>query len=94
MKKNNVDVLALNPGGTATEFQQVAGTSAGPVARSVQDVVNTAMKKLGKRPSVVDGFVNKILSFVPRLITRKSSLKIAGYMRKKLYTATPASPKQ
>ncbi len=87
LRKHNIDVLALNPGGTATEFQQVAGTSAGPVARSVEDVVNTAMKKLSKQPSVVDGFYNKILSVLPRLITRRFALKIAGYMRKKLFTA-------
>ncbi|TSA30025.1 MAG: oxidoreductase, partial [Ignavibacteriales bacterium] len=87
LKKNNVDVLALNHGGTATEFQQVAGASAGPVARSVEDVVNTAMKKLGKRPSVVDGFFNKVLTVIPRFITRRSTLMLAGYMRKKLFTA-------
>lgn len=91
LKKNNVDVLALNPGGTATEFQKVAGTSAGPVARSVDQVVNTAMKKLGKKPSVVDGFVNKILSVMSRFITRRLSLNLAGYMRKKLYTAKAPS---
>lgn len=90
LKKNNVDVLALNPGGTATEFQQVAGTSSGPAARSVEEVVNTAMKKLGRRPSVVDGFANKVLSVIPRIITRRSALMIAGYMRKKLYTAAPS----
>ncbi len=91
LKKNNVDVLALNPGGTATEFQQVAGTSAGPVARSVEQVVNTAMKKLGKRPSVVDGFINKVFTVIPRFITRRLTLNIAGYMRMKLYTATAPS---
>lgn len=93
LKKNNVDVLALNPGGTATEFQQVAGTSAGPVARSVEEVVNTAMKKLGKRPSVVDGFFNKVLTVIPRFITRRLTLMLAGYMRKKLYSASSINPK-
>jgi len=86
LRKYNIDVLALNPGGTDTEFQQRANTSAGPIPRTVQEVVNTAMNKLGKRPSVVDGFYNKVLSVIPRFITRRSTLMIAGYMRKKLYT--------
>ena len=92
LKKDNVDVLALNPGGTATEFQQIAGTSAGPVARSAQEVVDTAMKKLGKKPSVVDGFTNKILSILPRFISRRSTLLLAGYLRRKLFTAPSVTP--
>jgi len=87
LREHNIDVLALNPGGTDTEFQKVAGTSSGPVARSVQDVVTTAMNMLGKKPSVVDGFVNKVLTVVPRFITRRSALMLAGYIRKKLFTA-------
>jgi short-subunit dehydrogenase len=86
LRKYNIDVLALNPGGTDTEFQKVANTSAGPIPRTVEEVVNTAMNNLGRRPSVVDGFYNKVLSVIPRFITRRSTLMIAGYMRKKLYT--------
>lgn len=86
LRKYYIDVLTLNPGGTDTGFQKVANTSAGPIPRTVEQVVNTAMKKLGKRPSVVDGFYNKALSVIPRFITRRSALMIAGYMRKKLYT--------
>ncbi len=87
LRKYNIDVLTLNPGGTDTEFQKVANTSAGPIPRTVEEVVNTAMRNLGRRPSVVDGFYNKVISVIPRFITRRSTLMIAGYMREKLYTA-------
>ena len=87
LRKYNIDVLTLNPGGTYTEFQKVANTSAGPIPRTVEEVVNTAMRNLGRRPSVVDGFYNKVISVIPRFITRRSTLMIAGYMREKLYTA-------
>jgi len=86
LKNYNVDVLALNPGGTATEFQQIAGTSTGPLPRTVTQVINTAMKYLGKKPSVVDGLYNKILSLIPRIVTRRLAVKLAGRIRKKLYT--------
>jgi short-subunit dehydrogenase len=86
LRKYGIDVLALNPGGTATEFQKVANTSAGPVPRNVSDVVTTAMENLGRRISVVDGFINKIISVIPRFITRKLTVRIAGRIRIKYYT--------
>jgi short-subunit dehydrogenase len=88
LRKYNIDVLTLNPGGTDTEFQKVANTSAGPVPRTVEEVVNTAMKNLGKRMSVVDGFYNKVLSVLPRIITRRMTVRIAGKIRTKYFTST------
>ncbi|MFA7228267.1 MAG: SDR family oxidoreductase [Melioribacteraceae bacterium] len=86
LKKNNIDLLSLNPGGTNTEFQKVANTSAGPVPRSVDQVVETALNNLGGRISVVDGFINKVVSFVPRFLTRRLTVRIAGRIRTKYYT--------
>lgn len=86
LKKYNIDVLSLNPGGTSTEFQRVANSSTGPAPRTVQQVVNTAMKSLGRKPSVVDGFYNKVLAVSSRLISRKLTLLIAGYITRKLYS--------
>lgn len=87
LRDYDIDVLALNPGGTDTEFQKKANTSSGPVSRTVEEVVSTAMKNLGKRISVVDGFYNKLLSFVPRIVTRKFIVRLAGGVRKKYYTS-------
>jgi uncharacterized protein len=87
LRDYNIDVLALNPGGTDTEFQKKANTSSGPAPRTVTEVVDTAMKSLGKKISVVDGSFNKLLSFVPRIVTRKFIVRLAGRVRKKYYTS-------
>jgi short-subunit dehydrogenase len=86
LKNYNIDLLTLNPGGTATEFQKAANTSAGPMPRTVQQVVETAMKHLGKRMSVVDGSLNKLLTIVPRFLTRRMTVTIAGKIRAKYFT--------
>lgn len=87
LKKYNIDVLSLNPGGTDTEFQRIASSDVGPVPRSTKDVVNSALKTLGKRPTVADGFFNKLLSVSSRFGTRKLTVSISGLIAKKLYSA-------
>lgn len=94
LRKYNIDVLTLNPGRTDTEFQKVANTSAGPTPRTVEEVVNTAMKYLGKRMSIVDGFHNKLLSIVPRLLTRRMTVQLSGKIRTKYYTSLPVDLKK
>lgn len=85
LKKYNVDVLSLNPGGTTTEFQQVANSTAGPIPRTAKQVVETALKALGKKPSVVDGLYNKILAVSTRLISRKVTISLAGKISEIFY---------
>jgi hypothetical protein len=85
LKQHNIDVLSLNPGGTDTEFQRIANSATGPIPRNVQQVVNTALKALGKKPSVVDGTYNKLLAFSSRLGSRKIVVMMAGYVTKLLY---------
>ena len=60
--KQGVDVLALCPGDTQSEFRDQAHfTKAVPVPqRTVDDVVDTALSSLGRRISVVDGAWNKL----------------------------------
>jgi hypothetical protein len=43
------------------------------------------MKSLGKKPSVIDGFYNKILVVSSRLISRKLTVTIAGKISESLY---------
>jgi len=85
LKKYNIDVLSLNPGGTATEFQRIANSGTGPVPRTVEQVVTTALKALGKKPSVVDGLYNKILAISSRFGSRKFVVTTAGFITKVLY---------
>ena len=85
LKKYNIDVLSLNPGGTTTEFQQVANSTTGPIPRTTQQVVTTALKALGKKPSVVDGLYNKILAVSSRLVSRRIAVSIAGKISEMFY---------
>lgn len=76
-----VDVQALCPGGTRTEFQQVAGLDtrrfgpfAGLIFASPAAVVAASLRSLGRRVTVVPGFVNKLtvtlLKLLPRTMAR------------------------
>jgi short-subunit dehydrogenase len=68
-----VDVLAVSPGFTATEFLEVAHIShAGPLpAATPESVVAASLRNLGRRPSFVHGLVNKCLNFLVRLMPRR-----------------------
>lgn len=85
LRKYNIDVLSLNPGGTETEFQRLSNSHAGPVPRATGQVVTTALKALGKKPSVVDGFYNKVLAVSSHFGSRKLVVIITGFITKTLY---------
>ena len=87
LKKYSIDVLSLNPGGTNTEFQRIAAAETGPAVRTPKQVVETALKALGKKPSVIDGPINKFMGVGGRFIPRRLLINIAGIMAEKLYTA-------
>ncbi len=72
-----VDVLVLEPGSTATEFQEVAGEVAhGGVAPA--DVVHTAIDALGHQPSVVHGWWNWLrANLATRLLPRDLAVSVA-----------------
>ncbi len=57
LRDQGVDVLVLEPGSTATEFQEVAGEIAHE-GEPPQDVVRVALDALGRQPSVVSGWWN------------------------------------
>ena len=54
---SGVDVLALEPGATETEFQSVAGEVPHPGETPAQ-VVENALAALGRQPSVMSGWLN------------------------------------
>lgn len=94
LKKYNIDVLALNPGATNTEFQRIAGAGVGPVPREASDVVKTALIALGKKPSVVDGIQNKIITFLSRLASKKLAVSLAGKITQSFYIKSNANTKR
>jgi short-subunit dehydrogenase len=73
-----VDVLAVLPGDTSTEFRETSDlTNTFPIpAREADDVVQTTFAALGKRPSVIDGFANKISAVFMGLMPKKALLKM------------------
>ena len=79
LRRHHIDVLALAPGGTKTEFQQVIHQTASSIAASPQAVVGSAMKALGKKPVVVHGAHNKIWAFAGRFLPVRMSLSLHGW---------------
>jgi len=88
VKKYNIDVLALNPGGTDTEFQRIAAMGIGPTPRTPQQVVETALNALGRKPGAVDGIMNKSIAVLGRFLPRKWLITLAGITAGKLYSAS------
>lgn len=72
-----VDVVVLEPGSTATEFQEVAGEIAHE-GDAPADVVATAIDALGHQPSVVHGWWNWLrANLATRLLPRDLVVSIA-----------------
>jgi short-subunit dehydrogenase len=85
LRPYGVDVQALCPGGTITEFQQVAGLDTrnfGPLARLMfvrpASVVATSLRTLGGRVTVIPGVLNKLAVLLIRLMPRRLSTWIFG----------------
>jgi short-subunit dehydrogenase len=64
-----VDVLAVSPGATDTEFQAVAGEKP-HAAVPPDDVVDATVGALGKQPSVIVGTFNALRTFSVRFAPR------------------------
>lgn len=79
LKKYNIDVLSLNPGGTDTEFLRLSKRS-NLLIRTPEVVVETALKALGKKPSVIDGIINKIVIPLGRFLPRKLLINLTGFI--------------
>ncbi|TNF62240.1 MAG: SDR family oxidoreductase [Deltaproteobacteria bacterium] len=85
LRPYGVDVQALCPGATMTEFHQVAGLDMGKVGPlapliyvSAASVVATSLRTLGRRVTVVPGVLNKLMVLTMRLAPRRVSTWIFG----------------
>lgn len=83
-RKEGIDIMGLSPGYTETEFQSHAHINRrkGPSPAKSEDVVALAIRKLGKKPSVIHGAVNQIGAFSSRLMSRGTSAKLGGAIMK------------
>lgn len=86
---SGVSALALSPGGTKTEFFEVASegkrTDGFGSMQTVEQVVATALAALDKSnppPSVISGGMNAAMARSGRLVSRKAVIKIARSMFK------------
>ncbi len=80
-RKKGIDIMALSPGYTNTEFQKSAGLTEdikGLLWEKPNSVVNTALKNLGRKQSVIHGSVNRLFAISNRFSPRKWSTIIAG----------------
>ena len=77
-----VDVLAVCPGDTSTEFRETADlTMKVPIPpRTAGDVVKTTFAALGKKPVVIDGMANKVstrlMALMPKKLLIRNNAKI------------------
>jgi len=83
-RAQGIDIMGLSPGYTATEFQSQAHIkrTRGPTPAKSEDVVELALRKLGKKPSIVHGVMNKIGAFSSRLMPRGTSVKLGAALMK------------
>lgn len=76
-----IDSLAVSPGVTQTEFTAQAGMSsgAGPRLATADSVVADSLRHLGRRPSFVHGFINKVAALASRFLPRRLVLWMSGF---------------
>lgn len=83
MKQNKIDVLTLSPGLTATPFASglKMNTARLPmIPQSPQRVARTGLRNLGRKMSVVSGFLNKFYAWENRLIPRSWPVYLFGFL--------------
>ena len=76
LKGKEVDVLALCPGGTNTEFSQVAGTKHGGMKPS--SVVALALRDLGRKPTTIVGIGNRMIVLLGKIMPRPWMIKMGA----------------
>jgi short-subunit dehydrogenase len=81
LRPYSVDALAFCPGTTRTEFLEVAEID-GFLPMNVRPVVSKAFASLGKRPTLVPGWHNWLLTWFPRLLPRRFNSFMSGQIMK------------
>jgi uncharacterized protein len=96
LRPDGISVLALCPGPTRTELWP-SGSDPGP-AMQPRSVVDTALKKLGRKTTVVAGWKNSLTALATRLLPRSWNAtifgRVVGGMLRGVKPPTPAKPEQ
>jgi len=85
LKKYGIDVLTVNPGNTATEFNRMVLNDKSILTRTARQVVNSSLKSLGKKPNVVDGFFNKLITAFSKFGSVRTIVTVTGLIMNNLY---------
>src|SRR5262249_59306673 len=91
LRKEGISVLALCPGPTRTDLWPAGSAPSSLMQPKV--VVDIALKKLGRKTTVVAGWKNSITAFATRLLPRSWNAtifgRVIGGMLKGVKTPTP-----
>jgi len=79
LRGSGIDVLVIEPGSTATEFQDIAGEVAHP-GELPEKVVAVALAALGRQPSVVSGWINWVTANASRFLPRAATARVAEWV--------------
>jgi hypothetical protein len=89
-KERGVDVIACCAGATATpnfiNTKPEKQSFFAPRVQQPEEVVKECFEQLGKQPSYITGFGNRVASFImQKLMPRKLAIKIMGDTTRKMY---------
>ena len=87
LRNKGVQVLALCPGSTDTEFHEIAGSPA-VAAMPVEPVVRLALRNLGKKLVAIPGWHNRLLVYTLKLTPRRLQTFLAGRVMANLVKKT------
>jgi short-subunit dehydrogenase len=83
---HGIDVLACRAGATRTPNYEASQPKGNVPIMEPEAVARRALDSLGKRPSVVPGFINRIGDvFMTRLLSRRAAIRFMGKTTRRLY---------
>lgn len=83
---SGVDVVACRAGATRTPNYEASQPNGKVPLMEPEAVARRALDSLGKRPSVVPGFINRLGDvFMTRLLSRRAAIRFMGKATRRLY---------